>query len=131
LQGGIPTGLLRWSVAELDRAVPTATLGKATEREDGQRQPAAPTANSMAVSAGHRRSCLSQRPDCPQPMRGGHRRGQEVTAEDVDRVVGAMAVGGKASSTRRDYVPVFKGFHRFLTARKAAEIEGTEAGRHR
>jgi site-specific recombinase XerD len=47
----------------------------------------------------------------------------EVTAEDVDRVVGAMAVGGKASSTRRDYVQVFKGFHRFLTARKAAEIE--------
>lgn len=47
----------------------------------------------------------------------------EVTAEDVDRVVGAMAADGKASSTRRDYVQVFKGFHRFLTARKAAEIE--------
>jgi integrase/recombinase XerD len=47
----------------------------------------------------------------------------EVTAEDVDRVVGAMAVDGRASSTRRDYVQVFKGFHRFLTARKAVEIE--------
>src|SRR5262245_7084492 len=47
----------------------------------------------------------------------------EVTAEDIDRVVGAMAVDGKASTTRRDYVQVFKGFHRFLTARKAAEIE--------
>lgn len=47
----------------------------------------------------------------------------EVTAEDVDRVVGAMAMGGKAASTRRDYVQVFKGFHRFLTARKAVEIE--------
>jgi integrase/recombinase XerD len=53
----------------------------------------------------------------------------EVTAEDVDRVVGAMAVGGKASSTRRDYVQVFKGFHRFLTARKAAEIEAAFAVR--
>jgi integrase/recombinase XerD len=49
----------------------------------------------------------------------------EVTAEDVDRVVGAMAVEGKAASTRRDYVQVFKGFHRFLTARKAADIEAT------
>lgn len=49
----------------------------------------------------------------------------EVTAEDVDRVVGAMATEGKAASTRRDYVQVFKGFHRFLTARKAAEIEAT------
>jgi hypothetical protein len=34
----------------------------------------------------------------------------EVTAEDIDRVVGAMAVDGKASTTRRDYVQVFKGF---------------------
>jgi integrase/recombinase XerD len=47
----------------------------------------------------------------------------EVTAEDVDRVVGAMAINGRASSTRRDYVQTFKGFHRFLTARKALEIE--------
>jgi integrase/recombinase XerD len=44
----------------------------------------------------------------------------EVTAEDVDRVVGAMATDVRAASTRRDYVQVFKGFHRFLTARKAA-----------
>lgn len=49
----------------------------------------------------------------------------EVTAEDVDRVVGSMAADGKAASTRRDYVQAFKGFHRFLTARKAAEIEAT------
>jgi hypothetical protein len=34
----------------------------------------------------------------------------DVTAVDVDRVVGAMAVDGRASSTRRDYVQVFKGF---------------------
>lgn len=47
----------------------------------------------------------------------------EVTAEDVDRVVGDLAVAGRASSTRRDYVQIFKGFHRFLQARKAAEIE--------
>jgi integrase/recombinase XerD len=46
----------------------------------------------------------------------------EVTAEDVDRVVGSLAVAGRASSTRRDYVQVFKGFHRFLEVRKAAEI---------
>jgi site-specific recombinase XerD len=47
----------------------------------------------------------------------------DVVAEDIDRVVGAMAVDGKASTTRRDYVQVFKGFHRFLTARKSAELE--------
>ena len=46
----------------------------------------------------------------------------EVTAEDVDRVVGSLATAGRASSTRRDYVQVFKGFHRFLEVRKAAEI---------
>lgn len=48
----------------------------------------------------------------------------EVTAEDVDRVVGALATDGLASSTRRGYVQAFKGFHRFLQARKAADIEG-------
>jgi integrase/recombinase XerD len=53
----------------------------------------------------------------------------EVTAEDVDRVVGAMAVDGKAAATRREYVQVFKGFHRFLTARKAAEIEAAFGAR--
>ena len=47
----------------------------------------------------------------------------EVTAEDIDRVVGELAVAGRASSTRREYVQIFKGFHRFLQARKAAEIE--------
>ena len=47
----------------------------------------------------------------------------EVTAEDVDRVVGDLAVAGRAASTRREYVQIFKGFHRFLQARKAAEIE--------
>ena len=47
----------------------------------------------------------------------------EVTAEDVDRVVGELAVAGRAASTRREYVQVFKGFHRFLQVRKAVEIE--------
>ena len=47
----------------------------------------------------------------------------EVTREDIDRVVGAWAADGIAASTRRGYVQSFKGFHRFLLARKAAEIE--------
>jgi site-specific recombinase XerD len=47
----------------------------------------------------------------------------EVTADDIDRVVGELAVAGRAASTRRDYVQVFKGFHRFLQSRKGAEIE--------
>ena len=47
----------------------------------------------------------------------------EVTAEDVDRVVGGLAAAGLAASTRRGYVQAFKGFHRFLAVRKAAEIE--------
>ncbi len=47
----------------------------------------------------------------------------EVTAEDVDRVVGTLAGVGLATATRRGYVQAFKGFHRFLVARKAAEIE--------
>ncbi len=47
----------------------------------------------------------------------------EVTAEDVDRVVGELASAGRAVATRRHYVQVFKGFHRFLEVRKAAEIE--------
>jgi integrase/recombinase XerD len=47
----------------------------------------------------------------------------EVTADDVDRVVGALACAGRAVSTRRNYLQVFKGFHRFLEVRKAAEIE--------
>jgi integrase/recombinase XerD len=47
----------------------------------------------------------------------------EVTPEDIDRVVGDLAVAGRATSTRRGYVQVFKGFHRFLQVRKATEIE--------
>ena len=47
----------------------------------------------------------------------------EATAEDVDRVVGGLAAGGLAASTRRGYVQAFKGFHRFLESRKAVEID--------
>jgi site-specific recombinase XerD len=47
----------------------------------------------------------------------------DVTASDVDRVVGALATSGRAVSTRRNYLQVFKGFHRFLEVRKAVEIE--------
>lgn len=47
----------------------------------------------------------------------------EVAADDVDRVVGSLASAGRAVSTRRNYVQAFKGFHRFLQVRKAAEIE--------
>jgi integrase/recombinase XerD len=47
----------------------------------------------------------------------------EVSADDVDRVVGELASSGRAVSTRRNYLQVFKGFHRFLEVRKAAEIE--------
>lgn len=47
----------------------------------------------------------------------------EVTVDDIDRVVGAMATDGLANSTRRDYVRTFNGFHRFLTARKSLDIE--------
>lgn len=47
----------------------------------------------------------------------------EVTAEDIDRVVGDLAIAGRRASTRREYVQTFKGFHRFLQVRKAAEIE--------
>ena len=47
----------------------------------------------------------------------------EVTVVDVDRMAGTLAAEGMASSTRRGYVQSFKGFHRFLQARKAGEIE--------
>ncbi|MEU9671093.1 hypothetical protein AB0E25_37160 [Streptomyces bobili] len=47
----------------------------------------------------------------------------DVTPEDIDRVVGGLAVEGQTPSTRRGYVQIFKGFHRFLQARKAVEIE--------
>ncbi|SCF65034.1 hypothetical protein [Streptomyces sp. SID4917] len=42
----------------------------------------------------------------------------EVTPEDVDRVVGDLAMKGRKTSTRREYVQIFRGFHRFLQARK-------------
>ena len=48
----------------------------------------------------------------------------EVTADDVDRVVGNLATIGMAASTRRGYVQAFKNFHAFLVARRAVEIEG-------
>ncbi len=47
----------------------------------------------------------------------------EVTAADVDRVVGGLAAAGRAVSTRQNYLQVFKGFHRFLEVRRAVEIE--------
>lgn len=47
----------------------------------------------------------------------------EVTVEDMDRAVGRLAADGLACSTRRGYVQAFKGFHRFLQARKAVEIQ--------
>jgi integrase/recombinase XerD len=47
----------------------------------------------------------------------------EVTPDDIDRVVGDLAVAGRTTATRREYVQIFKGFHRFLQTRKAAEIE--------
>src|SRR5258708_39892781 len=47
----------------------------------------------------------------------------DVTAGDIDRVVGDLASAGRAVSTRRNYLQVFKGFHRFLEVRKAIEIE--------
>ena len=53
----------------------------------------------------------------------------EVTAEDIDRVVGDLAVKGRKTSTRREYIQIFKGFHRFLQIRKAAEIEAAFGAR--
>lgn len=47
----------------------------------------------------------------------------DVQPEDIDRVVGDLAAAGRAASTRRGYVQIFKEFHRFLQTRKAAEIE--------
>ncbi|WP_369265097.1 hypothetical protein [Streptomyces sp. R35] len=47
----------------------------------------------------------------------------DVTPGDIDRVVGGLAVEGRAPTTGRGYVQIFKGFHRFLQARKAVEIE--------
>ncbi len=47
----------------------------------------------------------------------------EVTPADVDRVVAGLRTQGLAASTRRQYVQAFKGFHAFLSARKAGDIE--------
>jgi hypothetical protein len=47
----------------------------------------------------------------------------EVTPQAIDRVVGDLAVTGRTTATRREYVQIFKGFHRFLQARKATEIQ--------
>lgn len=47
----------------------------------------------------------------------------EVTAEDVDRVLAGLVTQGLSAATRRGYVQAFKGFHAFLSVRKAAEIE--------
>jgi integrase/recombinase XerD len=47
----------------------------------------------------------------------------EVTAEDVDRVVAGLVELGLSAATRRGYVQAFKGFHAFLSVRKATEIE--------
>jgi hypothetical protein len=49
----------------------------------------------------------------------------EAGPEDVDRVVGELVAKEMATSTRRGYVQAFKGFHRFLVALKAAEIEAS------
>ncbi len=47
----------------------------------------------------------------------------EVTAEHMDEAIGSLVDLGLAASTRRGYVQAFKGFHEFLVARRAAEIE--------
>lgn len=47
----------------------------------------------------------------------------EVTREDVDRVVAGLVGQGLSAATRRGYVQTFKGFHAFLSSRKAEEIE--------
>ena len=49
----------------------------------------------------------------------------EAGVDDVDRVVAELVARGMAASTRRGYVQAFKDFHRYLVARKAAEIEAT------
>jgi integrase/recombinase XerD len=49
----------------------------------------------------------------------------EAGPEDVDRVVGELVAKEMAASTGRGYVQAFKDFHRFLVARKAAEIEAS------
>jgi len=48
----------------------------------------------------------------------------EVTREDVDRVVAGLVGQGLSAATRRGYVQSFKGFHAFLSARKARRDRG-------
>jgi hypothetical protein len=50
----------------------------------------------------------------------------EVTVEDVDRLVGDLAADGLSSATRRGYVQVFKGFHRFLQVRQGGPAASEE-----
>ena len=49
----------------------------------------------------------------------------DAAPADIDRVVAELLAKGMAPSTRRGYVQAFKDFHRYLVARKAAEIEAT------
>lgn len=49
----------------------------------------------------------------------------EVEVEDIDRLVASLAEEGLAVATRRGYVQAFKGFYRFLQARRAGVIEAT------
>lgn len=49
----------------------------------------------------------------------------DATPADIDRVVAELLAKGMAPSTRRGYVQAFKDFHRYLVARKAAEVEAT------
>src|SRR5258708_28641174 len=48
----------------------------------------------------------------------------EVTPDDFDRVVRALAGAGRTSATRQVFWQSFHGFHRVLPARKAREIYG-------
>jgi len=49
----------------------------------------------------------------------------EAGPDDVDEVVARLIAKGMVASTRRGYVQAFKDFHRFLSVRKAAEIQAT------
>ena len=47
----------------------------------------------------------------------------EVTAEDIVRIGGELAVAGRSTTTRREYVQIFQGIPSIPSSRKAAEIE--------
>lgn len=51
----------------------------------------------------------------------------EVTREDADRVVAGLVAQGLSAATRRGYAQTFKGFHAFLSARKAADAGSPSA----